>query len=133
MREGKGMLLKSRTLFCCGLLAYMLGMWLVVNGTARAANDNALETPKDSSGCCVTMGNVDQSSDNLVTMGDVTVLIDHLYITLTPLVCPDEGNVDFSADGLVTMDDLTVMVYYMFIFLWPDPACDDLPYPPYNE
>jgi hypothetical protein len=54
-------------------------------------------------GCCVKMGNVDQSGDLLVTMGDLTVLIDHLFISFNPLACVDEGNVDMSGDGLVTM------------------------------
>ncbi len=125
---------KSRILFYGGLLTCMVGMWLVVGGTAQAAEDNAPGTPKDNYGCCQHMGNVDGSPDKLVTMGDLTVLIDHLYITLTPLPCPDEGNMDLSADGLVTMDDLTVMISGMFIFIWgPGGTCDDLPYPPYNE
>lgn len=73
--------------------------------------------------CCETMGNIDRSTDNLVTMGDLTVLIDHLFITLTPLDCLEEGNVDLSTDGLVTMGDLTVMIDHLFITLTPLPAC----------
>ncbi len=38
---------------------------------------------------CRRLGNVDRSRDCLVTMSDLTVLIDHLFITLTPLpACP---------------------------------------------
>ncbi len=74
--------------------------------------------------CCIgERGNVDGSSDNLVTMGDLTVMIDHLFITLTPLACPDEGNVDLSGDGLITMGDLTVLIDHLFISLTPLPAC----------
>jgi len=74
--------------------------------------------------CCIgERGNVDGSSDNLVTMGDLTVMIDHLFITLTPLACSDEGNVDLSLDGLVTMGDLTVMIDHLFISLAPLPPC----------
>lgn len=78
------------------------------------------------SGTCCTgpsVGNVDGSLDNLVTMGDLTVMIDHLFITLTPLACIDEGNVDLSADLLVTMGDLTVMIDHLFITLTPLPHC----------
>ena len=75
--------------------------------------------------CCVctTLGNVDESPDCLVTMGDLTILIDHLFITLTPLPCPQDGNVDLSTDGLVTVGDLTVMIDNLFITLTPLPPC----------
>ncbi len=78
--------------------------------------------------CCRSLGNVDRSLDQLVTMGDLTVLIDHLFISLTPLVCVEEGNVDLSADKLVTMGDLTVMIDYLFICLGCVFNCADLPY-----
>jgi hypothetical protein len=78
-------------------------------------------------GCCAVMGNVDGSGDGLVTMGDLTVLIDNLFITLTPLACNDEGNVDLSPDGLVTMGDLTVLIDNLFITLSPLPTCAQLP------
>jgi hypothetical protein len=56
-------------------------------------------------------------------MGDLTVMIDNLFITLTPLICPEAGNVDLSTDGLVTMGDLTVMIDNLFITLTPLPPC----------
>jgi len=75
--------------------------------------------------CCVdpTRGNLDGSPDGLVGMGDLTVLIDHLFITLTPLLCPEAGNLDLSLDNLVGMGDLTVMIDHLFITLNPLPAC----------
>jgi hypothetical protein len=76
------------------------------------------------SGCCAgSMGNIDGSEDGLVTMGDLTILIDHLFITLTPLACPAAANVDSSVDGLITMGDLTVLIDHLFITLTPLPAC----------
>ncbi len=76
-------------------------------------------------GCCTgsSVGNVDGSVDNLVTMGDLSVLIDHLFISLSPILCVDEGNVDMSTDGLVTMGDLTILIDHLFISLTPLPAC----------
>ncbi len=76
-------------------------------------------------GCCTGMsvGNVDGSADDLVTMSDLTVLIDHLFIGLTPLECTGEGNIDMSPDGLVTMGDLTVLIDHLFISLDPLPSC----------
>ncbi|MBD3257803.1 hypothetical protein GF377_05165 [candidate division GN15 bacterium] len=44
-----------------------------------------------SEGCCTgpSVGNMDGSPDNEVTLGDLTVIIDHLFITLDPLPpCP---------------------------------------------
>ncbi len=78
-----------------------------------------------SAGCCSgpSVGNVDGSVDELVTMNDLTVLIDHLFISMDPLVCPAEGNTDLSADELVTMSDLTVLIDHLFISLDPLPPC----------
>jgi hypothetical protein len=58
-----------------------------------------------------------------VTLADLTVLIDHLYISLMPLDCPKAGNLDLSSDGLVTMGDLTAMIDHLFISLSPLPPC----------
>jgi hypothetical protein len=75
--------------------------------------------------CCpvVGMGNVDCSEDGLVTMSDLTVHIDFLFITLTPPCCPAAGNLDASPDGLVGMGDLTVLIDHLFITLNPLPPC----------
>ncbi len=75
--------------------------------------------------CCTgpSRGNIDGSLDNLVTMGDMTVMIDHLFISFAPLACVDEANVDVSSDGLVTMGDLTVLIDHLFITFEPLPPC----------
>jgi hypothetical protein len=62
-------------------------------------------------------------TDLLITMGDLTVLIDHLFISFTPLWCDAEGNTDMSPDGLITMGDLTVLIDHLFISFTPLPAC----------
>ncbi len=72
---------------------------------------------------CPMLGNVDGGGDCLVTMGDLTIMIDHLFISLEPIGCPQNGNVDLSPDGLVTMGDLTVLIDHLFISLDPLPAC----------
>jgi hypothetical protein len=56
-------------------------------------------------------------------MADLTVLIDHLFIDLTPLMCPVAANLDQSLDGLITMSDLTVLIDHLFINLAPLPPC----------
>ncbi len=78
-----------------------------------------------SEGCCTgpSVGNVDGSADNLITMGDLTTMVSHMFITLEPLNCVEEGNIDLSADGLVTMGDLTRLIDHLFIDLLPLPPC----------
>jgi len=77
------------------------------------------------SDCCEMfgMGNVDSSPDLMVTMSDLTVLIDHLFVSFGALDCWETGNVDLSVDGLVTMSDLTVLIDYLFVSFMPLPDC----------
>ncbi len=81
------------------------------------------------SGCCTgsSVGNMDCIA-GVVDMGDLTVLIDHLFISLDPLCCVEEGDVDLSGQpnpvpGDVDMGDLTVLIDHLFISLSPLPAC----------
>jgi PKD repeat protein len=75
-------------------------------------------------GCCVGyVGNVDASADQLVTMGDLTVLIDHLFISFAPVACVAEANVDMSEDLAITMGDLTVLIDHLFVSFNPLPPC----------
>ncbi|MBD3258191.1 hypothetical protein GF377_07135, partial [candidate division GN15 bacterium] len=62
-------------------------------------------------------GNVDADVTDGVTLGDLTVLVDHLFISLDPLYCPEEADIDLQQDGNVTLGDLTVMVDHLFISL----------------
>jgi len=72
--------------------------------------------------CCAGFkGNMDCGADGLVTMTDLTVLIDHLYIGLAPICCPATAMLD--GDALITMSDLTLMIDNLYITLTPLPAC----------
>ncbi|MBD3258322.1 S8 family serine peptidase, partial [candidate division GN15 bacterium] len=78
--------------------------------------------PNIETSCCEGLrGNVDGQGDPSVpTLGDLTVLIDHLFISLTPLDCWEEANLDGSqpeGDGSVTLGDLTILVDNLFISL----------------
>ncbi|MDZ4722617.1 MAG: hypothetical protein SGI97_01730 [candidate division Zixibacteria bacterium] len=74
--------------------------------------------------CCINLtGNTDGSLDDLVDISDLTALIDHLFIALTPLACDPEGNTDGSIDGLVDISDLTNMIDHLFISLAPTATC----------
>ncbi|MBD3256837.1 hypothetical protein GF377_00290 [candidate division GN15 bacterium] len=81
----------------------------------------------DSSGCCIgDRGNVDGSADDAVSLGDLTVLVDNLFVSIAPLTCWEEGNVDESqpeGEGSVTLGDLTVLIDHLFISLDPLPPC----------
>jgi hypothetical protein len=65
--------------------------------------------------CCEGMrGNIDCSTDNLVDIGDLTALIDYLYIQQTPLCCRNEANVDNDESGFIDIGDLTELIGYLY-------------------
>ena len=75
---------------------------------------------------CPVRGNLDGDPDCNVSLGDLTVLIDHLFVSLAPLDCPMEGNLDLSlpeTENSVTLGDLTVLIDILFISLNDPPSC----------
>ena len=75
-------------------------------------------------GCCIgNRGNVDASPDDAVSLGDLTALIDMLFISLNPAECLEEANVDASPDGAVSLGDLTALIDVLFISLNDPPPC----------
>lgn len=72
-------------------------------------------------GCCtgLTMGNVDCAG--IIDIGDITKMIQSLFITLETLCCTDEGDLDRS--GNIDIGDLTMLIASLFINLHPLPAC----------
>jgi outer membrane protein assembly factor BamB len=105
-------------------LTYQAVFTTILPQDDNTSNDSVLTSIPFGS-CCAggTVGNLDNSADGLVTMGDLTVLIDHLFISLSPLSCPAAGNLDLSPDGLVTLGDLTVLIDHLFISLAPLSVC----------
>lgn len=65
--------------------------------------------------CCIgpTVGNVDCAG--IIDIGDVTVMIQNLFITLNDPCCEEEADVDQS--GLVDIGDLTIIISSLFITL----------------
>jgi outer membrane protein assembly factor BamB len=107
-------------------VTYRVRVWTVLAGDDNLPNDSSeQEVITAAGGCCVgpMVGNIDGSADDQVTMGDLTVLIDYLFISFTEPECIAEANVDLSADGLVTMGDLTVLIDHLFISFNPLPPC----------
>ena len=75
-------------------------------------------------GCCVGLtGNVDGDLSDIVDIGDLTALIDYLFITFTVPVCMEEANCDGSANGVVDIGDLTALIDYLFITFTPPVEC----------
>ena len=71
--------------------------------------------------CCVGMvGNVNCDDQETVTLGDVVVLIDHLYINQIPLCCVAEADINQSGGADPTCDDISIcdvaiLIDYLFI------------------
>ncbi|UCC44504.1 MAG: PKD domain-containing protein [Candidatus Zixiibacteriota bacterium] len=74
--------------------------------------------------CCFNKtGNVNFDPDDVVDIGDLTSLIDYLFISYSEPHCLAEANTD--GEGTVDIGDLTGLITYLFIF--PYPALADCP------
>jgi len=74
--------------------------------------------------CCIgSTGNADGSLDDVVDIGDLTALIDNLFITLAPLLCTAEGDIASPPDAVVDIGDLTALIDHLFINLTPTAPC----------
>ena len=74
--------------------------------------------------CCVGLtGNVDNDPAELIDLGDLTALIDYLFISFTVPACIEEANIDGDVGGLVDLGDLTALIDYLFISFTPPAAC----------
>jgi hypothetical protein len=77
--------------------------------------------------CCIdTTGNYDCDPANLVDIGDLTRLIDFLYISNDRLCCIAGANVDGDNENLVDIGDLTALISYLYIP--PNPALEACPW-----
>jgi len=75
-------------------------------------------------GCCVgTSGNVDGDPSDLVDIGDLTALIDYLFITFAVPECLAEANVDGDLAAVIDIGDLTALIDYLFITFAPPADC----------
>ena len=74
-------------------------------------------------GCCVgNTGNIDDDPQDMVSLGDLSALIDHLFISLSKLACPAEANLDDDPEN-VSLGDLTALIDHLFISLNPTKPC----------
>lgn len=78
-----------------------------------------------SSGCCIGMrGNVDCSDGDGVDIGDLTDMINYLFIDFHTLCCVDEADLTVPPDGVVDIGDLNQLINYLFITFAPLNFCD---------
>ncbi|UCC43526.1 MAG: S8 family peptidase [Candidatus Zixiibacteriota bacterium] len=75
----------------------------------------------------VPRGNIDGSFDYEVDMGDLTALIDYLFISMEPLEAYGEADVAplDGPDGVVDIADVTALIDHLFITYAPLPSCAD--------
>jgi hypothetical protein len=60
-------------------------------------------------------GNTDCDSGGNANLADITILIDHVYLSRTSLCCQANGNVDGSTDGIITLNDITKLIDHVYI------------------
>jgi len=80
--------------------------------------------------CCRGFtGNVDCDNVDVVDVTDIQVLIDNLFLTLTPLCCEKETNFNYpgsgytETDNIVDITDLSILIDNQFLTLTPLPSC----------
>jgi M6 family metalloprotease-like protein len=72
--------------------------------------------------CCVAgTGNVDCDPSDGVDISDLSALIDNLYISFTPLCCPNEANTDGQSG--TDISDLSALIDFLYITFTPTAAC----------
>jgi len=73
-------------------------------------------------GCCEGLrGNVDGDPLDAITITDLTVLVNSLFVTFEEPSCFDEA--DLNGDRTLGLSDLTLLVNYLFVDLVPPAAC----------
>lgn len=80
--------------------------------------------------CCRGFtGNVDCDNVDVVDITDIQVLVDNLFLTLTPLCCEREAGFNYpgsgypETDNIVDITDLSILIDNQFLTLSPLPAC----------
>ena len=82
----------------------------------------------DACGCIGTTGNANCDPLDEVTIGDISTLIDHLFISGAPLGCIDEADVNQSGGvnpipDEITIGDISTLIDHLFISLAALPVC----------
>jgi hypothetical protein len=74
--------------------------------------------------CCDgTTGNVDDDAGENVNLTDVTLLVNHLFVTFESLPCLAESNVNGDPEESISLTDLTTLINHLFVSFEPLPNC----------
>lgn len=83
--------------------------------------------PQCSGDCCLALtGNVNGDVGDMVNLTDLTVLINHLFVTFQPLPCPAEANISGDDACLLSITDVTMLVNHLFVTFVPPAPCNPL-------
>jgi hypothetical protein len=106
-----------------GLLNAIYAAILCLLGAGPAAGDPDCIAEGEACCCVGTVGNVDCDFRDIVDVGDLTWLINYLYITPTALPNQAEANVDGDLYGIIDIGDLTRLIDYLYLTNQPLPPC----------
>ncbi|UCC43805.1 MAG: PKD domain-containing protein [Candidatus Zixiibacteriota bacterium] len=74
--------------------------------------------------CCRgSAGNVNNDTSDITDIGDLTALIDFLFISFSPPRCAPEANCDGDPLGVIDVGDLTRLIDFLFVSQEPLPPC----------
>jgi hypothetical protein len=77
--------------------------------------------------CCVgSVGNINGDPAELVTIGDLSMLIDLLFINIGDPDCKEEANVNGDPEGMITIGDVSALIDHLFINRLPLLDCGDV-------
>ena len=65
--------------------------------------------------CVGMVGNVDCDPDEQVSLSDLVMLVDYLFISCEPPCCPGEADMDGDPQTPVSLGDLVLLINYLFI------------------
>ncbi len=92
----------------------------VITGVVPSLSIIAIATTS----CCQGVtGNIDCDPGDNVDIGDLTVLVDHLFLSFDPLCCTKEANVDGVGGTSIDIADLTKLVDHLFVSFGATAAC----------
>ena len=60
-------------------------------------------------------GNTNCDMDGKVSLADITVLIDRVYISKAPLCCEADGDTADPHDGKINLTDITALIDHVYI------------------
>jgi hypothetical protein len=114
------------------VLAMSLSLVLLLGSVrASAVTASSSEQSPEDCPCLGRVGNVNCDYRDMVTIGDVSFLIDHLFISGIRLPNKEEANINGDSLGIIDIADVSLLIDHLFISLAPLPYCpEELNHPP---